>query len=228
MLEFFFASVGEYLIALKIIFFKKTYFFIGGVMNLNTCIHFSLLTLWLSLIFASSIFPQSYKVLTIQGDGINIRQEANVNSRVVLKLNTTDRCDVLSIGNKETVSGKEDYWYKVKYQSKIGWVFGAFTSFRQEGRETITATFKDCFSGDIGHLIFVDTNGKEWDFGQGPWNLGEYKFCIDPEELGEAEPNPKYVGKEFKIIYNVIKEAAYLTSDGIIDCPTIIEITFIK
>ena len=193
-------------------------------MNLQSRSRCSLLIAWLFIILASYIYPQPYEVLSIQGDGINVRQEADVNSKVVLKLNTTDRCDVVAVGNKETVSGKEDYWYQVKYQSKIGWVFGAFTSLRQEGKETITATFKDCFYGDIGHLIFIDTKGKEWDFGQGPNNLGDYKFCIDPEELGEAEPNPVYIGKKFSVTYTINKCSSYLEGEGLVDCPTIVEL----
>lgn len=197
-------------------------------MNVNLSFRFSSMLALLFIFFSIFLYTQDYRVLSIQGNSINIYQKPNPNSKVLLKLNKMERCAVLKIGDKETVAGKEDYWYKVKYSSKTGWVFGAFTSLRQEGRKSIKATFKDCFAGDVGHLLFTDNEGFEWDFGQGPNNLSKFEFCIDPEQLGEGEPNPKYLGKVFSITYTINKEPAYLESDGIIDCPTIIEIKLLK
>lgn len=197
-------------------------------MYFNSLSKISLILFWLFLLFEITISAQSYSILTIQGNGVNIRENPNINSKVVVKLNTTDECLVLAIGDKEKVDGKEDYWYKVKYKSKIGWVFGAFTSIRQQGRITITAVFEDCDAGDMEHILFKDIEGNIIDFGGAPNNLDNYELCVVPEDDWVPIGNPKYVGKKFQITY-LINYCLIIGYEGnvdgeIIEWPTIVEL----
>lgn len=67
--------------------------------------------------------------MLIEGDNIWIR-ETPVNGKVILKLNTGDKCVVLEKGSSQTIRGCYDYWYKIKYNEKVGWVFGSQTSIK--------------------------------------------------------------------------------------------------
>ncbi len=39
-----------------------------------------------------------------------------------------DRCEILSRDKKMILHGMEDYWYKVKFNEKTGWIFGSETN----------------------------------------------------------------------------------------------------
>ncbi len=60
-----------------------------------------------------------------------------------------------------------------------------------------TATYKGCDMGDYFHLIFEDSNGKNYDFGFGNNQFGEYDLCSK-----DITDNPKYLGKSFVIYWN--------------------------
>ena len=73
-------------------------------------------------------FPKS---LVIQGTNINMRVTPKLDAVIIKQLKTNDTCEVLEKGIKQTVSDKTDYWYKIKFKNKEGWIFGAFTSIKQ-------------------------------------------------------------------------------------------------
>lgn len=59
------------------------------------------------------------------------------------------------------------------------------------------ATFQGTDIGDYFHLTFEDAKGKIYDFGFGENQLGDYELYKEPDD-----PNPKYLGKTFKIYWN--------------------------
>lgn len=65
-------------------------------------------------------------------------------------------------------------------------------------KNPIVATFKGCDFGDYFHLNFEDANGKNYDFGFGNNNYGEY-LLFDKTDYND---NPEYLGKTFKICWN--------------------------
>ena len=69
--------------------------------------------------------------LKIVGDEIWIR-EYPTDGEVVMKLKDGEVCEVLKKGKQETIKGVADYWYKIKYDGKEGWVFGSQTSLKDE------------------------------------------------------------------------------------------------
>lgn len=73
-------------------------------------------------------FPKS---LVIHGTNVNMRVDAKLDAVRIKQLKTGDTCEVLEKGRKQTIDDKEDYWYKIKFKNKEGWVFGAFTSIKQ-------------------------------------------------------------------------------------------------
>lgn len=67
--------------------------------------------------------------LMIQGESVNVRSSAEVTpDNKVFQLNSGDICSILERGEMEEIGGKLDYWYKISFNGKTGWVFGTFTS----------------------------------------------------------------------------------------------------
>ncbi|MEA3451309.1 MAG: SH3 domain-containing protein, partial [Bacteroidota bacterium] len=62
--------------------------------------------------------------LFIEGNQIWIRKTPST-GKVIMKLNDGTKCKLLKKGKKETIKGITDYWYKIKYKEKKGWVFGS-------------------------------------------------------------------------------------------------------
>ncbi|MBN1532473.1 MAG: SH3 domain-containing protein [Spirochaetes bacterium] len=151
------------------------------------------------------------KNLDIQGNSVNVRANADVKTAVVKRMNTGDVAEVIEKGKEETIGGKRDYWYRIKFYdgsaSKTGWVFGAFTSLKQEGRKRLTMVFEGCTadSNNFSHKLFRELSGKKWDFSDTGHNFGAYELCIaavdkdgNPSEAGAKE----YVGKRFEVVLN--------------------------
>ena len=101
-----------------------------------------LLTLLVSLfiaksstdVFSQTLYSASQKkyidTLIIEGVNIWVRSEPKT-GEVIMKLNSGDKCYVLAKGEKQSIRNNTDYWYKIDYQSKEGWVFGSQTSLKQ-------------------------------------------------------------------------------------------------
>lgn len=76
------------------------------------------------------------KVLVIIGTNVNLRVEPNLKAVRIRQLKTNDTCEIIEKGKQETIDGTTDFWYKIKHKTKEGWIFGAFTSIKQE-KETL-------------------------------------------------------------------------------------------
>ena len=88
----------------------------------------------------SKSYPSSYNrsetvkisgSLSIKGEYVNIRNKPNIETGSVLfQLDNSDYCTILGRTNKKHyVNGfGTDYWYKIKYNGSVGWVFGNLTS----------------------------------------------------------------------------------------------------
>lgn len=70
------------------------------------------------------------ETLLIEGTDIWIRETPST-GEVVMKLNTGDECEILHKGKSETIRGNFDYWYKIRFNRNVGWVFGSQTSIKQ-------------------------------------------------------------------------------------------------
>lgn len=66
--------------------------------------------------------------LVIQGDNVNVRSEPKVGENKLFQLSDGKVCQILEVGEYETIGTSSGYWYKVSADGKSGWVFGAFTS----------------------------------------------------------------------------------------------------
>lgn len=89
-----------------------------------------LVILFLLVISSTSCNSQINSKLTIEGTNIWIREYPTTGD-IIMKLNEGDVCDVLKKDKKEKLGGITDYWYKIKFNNQIGWVFGSQTSIKQ-------------------------------------------------------------------------------------------------
>lgn len=68
--------------------------------------------------------------LEIIGKNIWIRSEPTTGA-VIMKLNTGNKCKLIEKGKQETIKDNTDFWYKISFNDKIGWVFGTQTNIKQ-------------------------------------------------------------------------------------------------
>jgi hypothetical protein len=136
----------------------------------------------------------SAQTLIIQGDVVNIRSVASTSASIVAKAKRLEELSVIFQSKREVVNGVEDYWYNVQNAAgQKGFVFGHFTSLKEQGRQTQTLTFDGIAVGDCYHIMFGDL-----DFGSGINQLGSYESILEDED----NPNPRYVGRKFRVTYN--------------------------
>ena len=88
-----------------------------------------IILLLLSVFCFGILYSQKY--LIIEGENIWVR-ETPVDGKILMKLNTEDKCIILQKGQADTIRGNYDYWYKISFDNKIGWVFGSQTSIKTE------------------------------------------------------------------------------------------------
>ncbi len=68
----------------------------------------------------------SFSYGTPKGDYIRIRENPDQESDALEMLWRGNIFEIFTkTGDKETVDGKEDFWYMIRYEGIQGWVFGA-------------------------------------------------------------------------------------------------------
>lgn len=63
----------------------------------------------------------------IESPHLRLREKPSYDSRIVRYLTSGFVLEIVSRGNnKETIEGKQDYWYQINYNGVNGWVFGGY------------------------------------------------------------------------------------------------------
>jgi len=70
------------------------------------------------------------KFLVIKGSNVNMRVDPGTEAKRIKQLKTNDTCEILEKSKLDTIGEIIDYWYKVRFKTKEGWVFGQFTSLK--------------------------------------------------------------------------------------------------
>ncbi len=73
---------------------------------------------------------QEKPTLLIEGNNIWVRESPKT-GEVAFTLNEGATCYVLEKGESQVIRGNKDFWYKIEYEGKTGWVFGTQTSLKQ-------------------------------------------------------------------------------------------------
>lgn len=141
--------------------------------------------------YSDSVNISDTQTLKIIGNQIWVREKPTTGD-VIMKLDDGTKCKVLEKGKKQTIKGISDYWYKIEYQGKKGWVFGSQTSLRQKQTIAITS-IKDAiesiknnkFLQLIGDSIYVLENAEAG------LNLKAYSIDEVKSMLPEIKKNSK-------------------------------------
>jgi hypothetical protein len=96
----------------------------------------------ISNIYSQNTLPD---YLIINGKDIWVR-DLPTTGKVVMKLNEGNKCKVLEKGKSETIRGISDFWYKIEFEGKQGWVFGSQTSLKQA---SVSDPFLVLFKGEL-------------------------------------------------------------------------------
>lgn len=70
--------------------------------------------------------------LKVLGDNIPVYADPAVSEPLFL-LNSGTKCNLIERGPSDLILDAEDFWYKIDYQGKKGWIFGEKTSLRRTG-----------------------------------------------------------------------------------------------
>ncbi|MCB0841955.1 MAG: SH3 domain-containing protein [Bacteroidetes bacterium] len=71
--------------------------------------------------------------LYVTTDNLNVRSAPDTEAdNVVFQLKDGSICDILEVGPMKEIRDMQDYWYKISFEGKEGWIYGAFTSKKQE------------------------------------------------------------------------------------------------
>ena len=114
--------------------------------------------------------------LIIKGNDIWVRNKPII-GEVVIKLNQGERCKIIEKGPKDQVKNSYDYWYKIEYKGKSGWVFGSQTD--KNTNETIVVNDFNAFlkefakdyskKAKIPEKYIQNTTGKTFLFNPGAY-----------------------------------------------------------
>lgn len=82
------------------------------------------------------------KAVVSAKSGLGMREKAEKNAKLVELLPANSVVEVLEKGDEATIKGKKANWYKVKYNSKEGYAFGAYLKMGDKIQATSNATTK--------------------------------------------------------------------------------------
>jgi hypothetical protein len=80
--------------------------------------------------------------LVIHGKDIWVRDVPST-GKVVMKLNEGNACEVIKKGTFQLIRGVPDYWYKIRFEGKVGWVFGSQTSLKTKTENSIISFYNE-------------------------------------------------------------------------------------
>lgn len=99
---------------------------------------------------------QIKQTLIVTGNQIWVRNKP-IDGEVVMKLDSGTVCEIIEKGQEQTVNGASDFWYKIKFKNKEGWIFGSQTSKNQNPNITSNEQIKNFI------LYFIaQTNRKSY------------------------------------------------------------------
>ena len=143
--------------------------------------------------------------IAVMQANVNVRSDETINSEKIIMLNQFDEVEILSKGKEEIINGNRDYWYEIEVGADVkGYVFGHFTSLKEDGKTTKILTYQGCEMGDLFHLMF-----EGYDFGESNNNLMGYNLCLEDTINGEFTTNELYYNSNFELSINQLITRKY-------------------
>ena len=73
------------------------------------------------------IYTQNKNYCTPSGPKVNVRSDQSVKASVNFQLDKGEFFEILEVGKKDKVNGKDGAWYKIDYNGKSGYIFSFYT-----------------------------------------------------------------------------------------------------
>ncbi|MFO8055230.1 MAG: SH3 domain-containing protein [Bacteroidales bacterium] len=138
--------------------------------------------------------------LEIRGDNVNMRTQPEIGDNVIMQLDKGDSAVVIEQGPKDKIGDMVDYWYKVEYDDREMWVYGAITSVKSEGlrkevdkqsgpaEKVVIGNFVEISeTGDGDFFVMEDKQGGQHNFFIHDGYQGEQIFSSRPEDMKGLE-----------------------------------------
>ncbi len=152
--------------------------------------------------FSVTIFKKEQDSLYIEGSNIWIRDNPK-KGKILMKLNTGDRCVVLDTGKVDTIKGCIDYWYQIKHHDTIGWVFGSQTDIKSErSKETLLFLKQNREKLKCNNLDYTFINQKKKSY----YTLSNIILFAETDTLGVLDFREKALLSQEKKYAQIIKE----------------------
>ena len=165
------------------------------------------------------------KILAIMQTNVNVRSGESLDSEKITMLSQFDEVEIISRGKEEFIDGKKDYWYKIQVGPDVsGYIFGHFTSLKQEGRLSQILEYQGSEFGDLFHILFGGI-----DFGDANNNFSGYNLFDE----NDFTPNEEFIGRKFEVLTNNLIARKYCnypenTDICIEEIPTIVSLKLLK
>ncbi len=132
------------------------------IVNLSFCLEENKDVTYSELPMSSTGFNNKDSLI-IEGTRIWVREQPKT-GKVVFTLDDGALCHILEKGEEQVIRGNKDFWYKIEYEGKVGWVFGSQSSIKQKASidnfEPFLEYFlQSCFFGkNIDSLIYYKSS----------------------------------------------------------------------
>jgi len=99
--------------------------------------------------------------LVVEGDLIPVYSNADMKEQL-FSLNTGDKCKIIEKGSFAIVLGLQDFWYHIDFKGQKGWIFGAYSSLKQNSEfEVFLREFNKVKSDTLSRkLAIAFLNGR--------------------------------------------------------------------
>lgn len=133
--------------------------------------------------------------IIVLGDNVNMRTQDKIGDNVILQLDSGSKTIMIRQGRKDQIGDMVDYWYKVSYNDRDMWVYGALTSAKSEGlnpeieqKKTPDNVVKGTFieiveNNDNSYFVMKDEKGKQQRFLIHGGYEGQQIFADNPEDM---------------------------------------------
>lgn len=161
------------------------------------------------------------QTLSIVGENIWVRSSPSTGD-VVMKLNTGDKCEILEKGKFEEIRDMYDFWYKIRFNGQVGWVYGSQTNLKTDysyydavnkglinqakpalnSIQTLQSFFKEYFSNNNNLNRFVHSsigfyilnNPGSMCYGSKSNSISIKNFGIQPKNVFNGIPEGDHCG----------------------------------
>jgi hypothetical protein len=99
----------------------------------------------------------------INSDNVRLRFGPNLESEVLAVMKKGERVEIQARNDtKQKINGTDFYWFKIKYQDALGWVYGEYVNFFNFNEDGILEKNKEVLSGHYWNISVGDSEDNKF------------------------------------------------------------------